>query len=96
MESTLRAIYGPICKSANFFGGKKSLNVSNVKVLSKKKSSFWWFFDTFLSVFIELGFCANCGPFKNLNGLNDLNSLNSLSGLNDLYSLISSKTFNLK
>ena len=31
----LRAIYGPICKYANLFGGKKSLNVPNVKLLSK-------------------------------------------------------------
>jgi hypothetical protein len=46
-ESMLHAIYGPICKCANFFWWKKILNVSNVKLLSI-------FFSTF---FVFLFFC---------------------------------------
>ena len=34
IESMLCAIYGPICKLANFCLGKKSLNAPNVKLLS--------------------------------------------------------------
>ena len=42
IDTMMHAIYGPICKHANLFGGKKSMNVSNVKVLSK-------FFSTFMA-----------------------------------------------
>jgi hypothetical protein len=36
----LRALYRMICKNAKSFLGKNSLNVSNVKLFSKKKSTF--------------------------------------------------------
>ena len=84
-----RDIYGPICKHANFFGGKKSMNVSYVKVLSIFFFNifgffmpFWWEWQLALKVL------SHFAGIKNLNGLNDLNSL---SNLNDLNSLILSK-----
>ena len=71
-----------ISKSSKKIFAKKSLNVTNVKLLSI-------FFSTFLAFLCLFGE----NDIKNLNGLNDLNSLNNLSGLNDLYSLISSKKY---
>ena len=50
----------------------------------------WWEWQ--LALYIPSDF----PDLQNLNDLNDLNSLNNLSGLSDLYSVISSKTFNLK
>jgi hypothetical protein len=80
-----------------FFGGKKSLNVSNVKLLSK-------IFSTFLASICLFGendslhytYQVISPGIKNLNSLNDLNSLNNLSVLNDLNSLISSKNLYFK
>ena len=43
-ESTLCTIYGQIWKCANFFWRKKSLNVSNVKLLSKSFFNSLWVF----------------------------------------------------
>ena len=72
-----------IGKIPNHFFGKNSLNVSNVKLFSKKKSTFL----AFLCLFgendsLHFAYCDFPG-IKNLIGLNDLNTLNKLSGLND-------------
>ena len=93
----LCTIYGPIWKRANFFWWKKSLNVSNVKLLSIFFFNIFGFFMIFwwewqLALYILSYFPG----IKNLNGLNDLNSLNNLSDLNDLNSLISSKNLYFK
>ena len=93
----LRATYGPICKCANFFFGKKSLNVQNVKQLSNFFFNVFGFFMPFWWEWqLALYILSDFPGIKNLNGLNDLNSLNNLSGLNDLYSLISSKNLYFK
>ena len=87
-------IYGPICKHANFFGGTKSLNVPNVKLLSKKIFNifglfmpFWWEWQFALHILSH---------FPGINDLTGLNDLNNLSDLNELMILILSKTFNLE
>ena len=87
-------IYGPICKHANFLGGTKSLNVPNVKLLSKKIFNifglfmpFWWEWQFALHILSH---------FPGINDLTGLNDLNNLSDLNELMILILSKTFNLK
>ena len=88
----LRVIYGPICKHANFFFGKKILNVPNVKLISTFFLNIFGFFMPFWWEWqLALYILSNFPGFKNLNGLNDLTSLNNISGLNDLNSLISSK-----
>ena len=86
-----------ICKSSKKNFAKKSINVTNVKLLSNIFFNvfgffmhFWWEWQ--LAIYKLSDFPG----IKHLNGLNDLNSLNNLSGLIDLYSLISSKTFNLR
>ena len=93
----LHALYRMICKSSKKNFAKKSLNVTNVKLLSNFFFNlfgffmhFWWEWQ--LGIYILSDFPV----IKHLNGLNDLNSLNSLSDLIDLYSLISSKNLNFK
>ena len=44
------AIYGQIWKHANIFWWKKILNVSNVKLISKKKSTGYGFFLMYFSI----------------------------------------------
>ena len=77
-----------------FWGGKKSMNVSNVKILSNIFFNIFGFFMHFWWEW-QLAFCilSHFPDIKNLNGLNDLNSL---SGLNDLNNLISSKNLYFK
>ena len=71
---------------------KESLNVHNVKILSKKISNVFSFFMPFYWEWkLALGILSDFPGIRSLSGLNDLNSLNDLSGLNDLNSLISSK-----
>ena len=71
---------------------KKSLNIPNVKLLSKIVFNIFGFFMPFWWEWqLALYILSDFPGIKNLNGLNDLNSLNNLSGFNDLYSLISSK-----
>ena len=71
---------------------KESLNVHNVKILSKKNSNvFGLFMPFFWEWKLALGILSDFPGIRSLSGLNGLNSLNDLSGLNDLNSLISSK-----
>ena len=86
-----------ICKSSKKKFAKKSINVTNVKLLSKFFFDvfgffmhFWWKWQ--LALYILSYFPG----IKNLNGPNDLNSLNNLIDLNDLNSLISSKNLYFK
>ena len=93
----LRAIYGPICKHAKKICGEKSLNVLNVKLLSKKDFNIFGFFmPLWWEWQLALYVLSHFPGINNLNGLNDLNSVNNLSDLNDLNSLISSKNLYLK
>ena len=92
-----RALYRMICKSSKKLFAKKSLNVTNVKLLSNFFFNVFGFFMPFWWEWqLALYILSDFPGIKNLNGLNDLNSLNNLSGLNDLYSLISSKNLNFK
>ena len=86
------ALYMMVCKNSKKCFAKKSLNVPNVKQLSKKISNVFSLFMHFCWVW-HLALCtlSDFPGIRNLSGLNDLNSLNNLSGLNDLNSLISSK-----
>ena len=87
-----RALYRMICKSSKKIFGKKSLIVTNVKLLSKFFFNIFGFFMPYwwqwqLAIYILSVFPT----IRNLSSLNDLYSLNDLSGLNGLNSLISSK-----
>ena len=86
------ALYMMVCKNSKKCFAKKSLNVPNVKQLSKIFSNVFSLFMHFCWVW-HLALCtlSDFPGIRNLSGLNDLNSLNNLSGLNDLNSLISSK-----
>ena len=79
------------------FFGKKSLNVSNVKILSKNFFNIFGFFMPFWWKWqLPIWILSHFHGIKNLNGLYDLNSLNNLSNLNDLNSLILSKNLYFK
>ena len=85
----LRALYRMICKSSKKNFAKKSLNVTNVKLLSNFFFNVFGFFMPFWWEWqLALYILSNLPGIKKLNGLNDLNNL---SDLNDLYSLISLK-----
>ena len=79
-------------KKAKKIYAKESLNVHNVKILSK---IFLNVFGLFIPFFWEwklaLGILSDFPGIRGLSGLNGLNSLNDLGSLNDLNSLISSK-----
>ena len=93
----LRALYRMICKSSKKKFGKKSLNVPNVKLLSKKNFNIFGFFVPFWWEWqLEPYMLSDFPGIKNLSVLNDLSSLNNRIGLNDLHSLISSKKNILK
>ena len=84
-------------QTCKLFFWKKSLNVSNVMLLSKKKINIFGFFMPFWWEWqLELYILSYFPGIKNLNGLKDLSSLNNLSDLNDLNSHISSKNLYFK
>ena len=78
-----------VCKNSKKCFAKKSLNVPNVKQLSKKFSNVFSLFMHFCWVW-HLALCtlSDFPGIRNLSGLNDLNNLNSLNNLNGLHSLI--------
>ena len=64
-------IYGPICKHANLFYGKKILNVTSVKLFPRIKiQCFGGFFDAFLfqplnkGKYLSISWCVNCYCLK--------------------------------
>ena len=81
-----------ICKSSKKNFGKKSLIVTNVKLLSKFFFNIFGFFMPYWWQWQLAIYMLSVFPtIRNLSSLNDLYSLNDLSGLNGLNSLISSK-----
>ena len=93
----MRALYRMVCKNWKTFFAKKSLNVPNVKLLSKFYFNIFGFFMPFwwewqLALYILSDFPA----INNQSGLNDLNGLNNLNGFNDLCRFISSKNLYFK
>ena len=92
MKSNISVLHSLQEKGCKKNCAKKSLNVPNVKIVSKKNFNV---FGSYMPFYWEwqLAPCilSDFPGIRSLSGLNDLNSLNNLSGLNDLGSLISSK-----